>query len=133
MLVFLIPANLSGLFFLDTPTGVWITVLGAGALAVNTVFVLVNGGFSRVLALPHVLLWGPLQIILAVRLVSVPAGGTEWWLALTVFVINGISLVFDVIRHGPLVARRTRGHRLRIGTGTILSATGYRLRRNRSR
>ncbi len=96
MFVFLIPANMSGLMFLDTTTGVWITVLGAGALAVNTVLVLANRGFSRVLAIPHLLLWGPLEVFLAVRLAAVPQGSGEWWLALTVFAINGISLFFDV-------------------------------------
>lgn len=114
MFLFLIPANLSGLLFLDTVAGLWITLLGGGALAVNTILVLINRGFSRALAIPHVLLWGPLEIFLAVRLAAVPPGGDEWWLALVVFVVNGISLIFDIYD----TVRWWRGERQVIGFET---------------
>ena len=35
MLLILIPANVSGLFFLETTSGQWIALLGSGALAVK--------------------------------------------------------------------------------------------------
>ena len=96
MMVILIPANLSGFWFLDTVSGVWIALLGGGALLINTVFVLVNAGFSRVLALPHLVLWGLLEIILFYRVLTVDMNETEFRLSLIVLIINGISLVFDV-------------------------------------
>ena len=67
MLVFLIPANLAGLFMLDTQSGRWIALLGAGGLLVNLVPVFVNGGFSRVLAIPHLVFWLPLELVLLAR------------------------------------------------------------------
>lgn len=97
MLAFLIPANLSGFLYLDTISGRWIAGLGGGALLINTVLVLMNGGFSRVLAIPHLILWGPLEIVLILRAVSAEMGPEELWLVVTVMVINGISLVFDII------------------------------------
>lgn len=97
MLVILIPANLSGLFFLDTVSGRWIAGLGGGALAINTVLVLMNGGFSRVLAIPHVIMWGALEILLIYRIFSESMASIEFQLTLVVVIINGVSLIFDVI------------------------------------
>lgn len=93
---FLIPVNFAGFWFLDTPTGWWVAVLGAGAIILNLIPVLINGGLSKVLALPHLVLWGPLVIILGVKLAGGGLTGAEWWLALAVFVVNGVSLFFDV-------------------------------------
>lgn len=97
MLVILIPANLSGLFFLDTVSGRWIAGLGGGALVINTVLVLMNGGFSRVLAIPHVIMWGALEILLIYRMFSESMASIEFQLTLVVVIINGVSLIFDVI------------------------------------
>ncbi len=93
--VFLVPANFAGLWFLDTTTGFWVTLLGAGAILLNGIPVLINGGASKVLAIPHVICWVPLVIILFRRLVGEGLVGGEWWLATIVLVINGISLGFD--------------------------------------
>ena len=97
MLVFLIPANLAGHFMLDTESGRWIALLGAGGLLVNLVPLLVNGGFSRVLAFAHLLFWLPLEFVLLARLLTADMGSAELRLTLVVLVINGISLCFDVI------------------------------------
>ena len=64
MLFLLIPANLAGLLMLDTASGRWIALLGTVGLLVNLVPVLVNGGFSRVLAIAHLFFWLPLELIL---------------------------------------------------------------------
>ena len=97
MFLFLIPANLSGFFMLDTVSGLWIALLGGGALAINTILVLINGGFSRVLALPHLALWLPLEIILIYRYAFAEMAEGEAWLTLMVLIINGISLAFDFL------------------------------------
>ncbi|MCP4314973.1 MAG: hypothetical protein GY789_02760 [Hyphomicrobiales bacterium] len=97
MFVFLIPANLSGFFMLDTVSGIWIATLGGGALGVNTVLVLINGGLSRVLAAPHLILWLPLELILVYRAFAADMGPGETWLVLIVLIINGVSLGFDLV------------------------------------
>lgn len=96
MWLFLIPANLSGFFFLETSSGRWIALLGGGALIINGLLVLLNGGFSRVLAIPHLLLWGLLEIVLLYRIMVDALAPTELRLILIVLAINGISLVFDL-------------------------------------
>ncbi len=97
MVLILIPANLSGFALLDTNSGKWIAVLGGGALGVNTILVLLNGGFSRVLAVPHLVFWVPLEIVLLYRHFTAEMGATEAWVTFCVLIINAISLVFDVV------------------------------------
>ncbi|MEX3011871.1 hypothetical protein [Hoeflea sp. TYP-13] len=97
MFVFLIPANLSGFFMLDTVSGKWIAVLGGGALVINTVLVLLNAGFSRVLAIPHLIFWLPLELVLIGRYFAADMGEGETRLTLVVLIINGISLGFDFV------------------------------------
>jgi len=97
MLGFLIPANLSGLFLLDYVSGFWVALLGATAIAINAVIVFANGGFSKVLAIPHLVFWVPLQVILLYRYFTVPdMSNFEQNYILVVLIINGVSLVFDI-------------------------------------
>ncbi len=97
MFLFLIPVNMSGLFLLDVVAGFWVAILGASALAINTCILFLNRGFSKVLAIPHLILWGPLQVILTIRYFTVPSlSEFEQSYILVVLIVNGISLVFDV-------------------------------------
>ncbi|MEX0346910.1 MAG: hypothetical protein AB3N20_18450 [Rhizobiaceae bacterium] len=93
--VFLLPANFAGFWFLDTDVGFWVSVLGAGAIIVNMIPVLVNGGVSKVLAIPHLIFWIPLEIILLRLVMTGDLATSEWRLAIAVLIINGISLGFD--------------------------------------
>ncbi len=93
--VFLLPANFAGFWFLDTDVGLWVSVLGAGAIFVNLIPVLINGGVSKVLAIPHLIFWIPLEIILLRFVVAGDLSTSEWRLAVAVLIVNGISLGFD--------------------------------------
>ncbi|WP_421856106.1 hypothetical protein [Oricola sp.] len=93
--LFLVPANFSGYWFMDTASGWWIAVLGATGIIVNLPIVWLNGGLSKVLCIPHILFWTPLVVILGYRLLAVPMNATEFTLALAVFAVNGMSLAFD--------------------------------------
>ncbi len=64
---FLVPANFSGLLFLEYESGIWVAILGAGAIVINVGILFLNGGFSKVLAISHLVLWIPLQFILLYR------------------------------------------------------------------
>jgi len=97
MFLFLIPVNMSGLFLLNYESGFWVAILGASALAINTCVLFLNRGFSKVLAVPHLILWGPLQVILVLRYFTAQdLSPFEQNYILVVLVVNGISLVFDV-------------------------------------
>lgn len=93
--MFLLPANFAGFWFLDTDVGYWVSLLGAGAVFVNLIPVLINGGVSKVLAIPHLIFWIPLEIILFWLVMAGDLSTAEWRLAVAVLVINGISLGFD--------------------------------------
>ena len=112
ILVLLIPANLSGLFLTELPAGWWVAVLGSGALMVNAVIAIANGGMSKALAIPHLLFWLPLELILLHRWLTVadltPFESTYILIILT---INGISLVFDLYD----TAQWVRGNRAIVG------------------
>ena len=93
--LFLVPANFSGFLFLDATSGIAIAALGAGAILINLVLVWLNGGLSKVLCIPHLILWVPLVLLLGYRLAYVPMDSAEFYLAAIVCAINVISLVFD--------------------------------------
>jgi hypothetical protein len=93
--LFLIPVNFAGFWFLDTVSGRWIAVLGAGGILLNLPLVWLNSGLSKVLCIPHILFWTPLVAILGYRLLTASMETTEFRLALVVFAVNGVSLVFD--------------------------------------
>ncbi len=84
----LVPANLASVFFLSAPNGIWIALLAVGGMAPNAVFMVVERGFSRIMAISHLILWTPLLVLLWPQL------GAPY--ATLLFAINAISLVFDV-------------------------------------
>jgi len=64
-------------------------------------------GFTRLLGLPHLLIWGPLAVWLAVRLVRSDLRAVPQWAAGIFLASICISLVFDAVD----VARYAAGER----------------------
>jgi len=58
-------------------------------------------GMNKILSIPHLIAWAPLEIYLLMLLTDsgfrAEAGDVELGLAVLLLTINGISLVFDVI------------------------------------
>lgn len=97
-LIVLASTNMASLAYLDSPVGVWTAVAFTAVAAANMPLMLLQGGMTRLLALPH-FLWFPLVGWLLVRLFGsdpLPAGSDERAYALLVVIVNGISLAFDV-------------------------------------
>lgn len=93
----LVPANFSGIFLLQYDTGFWVAVLGIGGIMPNLIFLYLNGGMSKVLAVPHLIFWIPLHIVLSVLWVKNPEmSDFEKNYLVIIFIINSISLVFDL-------------------------------------
>lgn len=64
---------------------------------INTIIVFINGGMSKALAIPHVVFWLPLELILLVRWMTIPdLSDFENTYILLILIINGISLLFDL-------------------------------------
>nr|WP_309502299.1 hypothetical protein [uncultured Roseovarius sp.] len=106
----LVPANAAAIFFVTAPFGGWVAALAIGGMLPNLWIMLRERGFPDTMALPHVLVWTPLVVLLACLLagtVELSAGYTRYlWLLL---VVDLISLLFDFndVRHW---LRRRREH-----------------------
>lgn len=97
----LVPANAASLLLLGSPSGYWTACAGLFVIATNIPIMLLAGGMSKLMALPHLLAWGPLQLALLVRLAgsatSIPLSAAECAFATVIVIINGVSLAFDLV------------------------------------
>ena len=96
--VFLVPINMASLLVLDAPYGVWIAVLSWAALLINIPVVLAERGFGRLLAMSHLVFWGP-QVLLIVWVLTSHAAAITFPATIILpllLVANLISLAFDV-------------------------------------
>ncbi|MES0861226.1 hypothetical protein ABLN87_02575 [Ruegeria sp. SCPT10] len=64
MSVVLVPANLVPLAFLDQPYGTLIAGLAILGMALNLPIMMAERGMSRAMALPHLLFWTPMVLII---------------------------------------------------------------------
>lgn len=96
MVAILMPVNMAGLFFLDAPGAVWVTVLSLIGMILNLPIILVQRGMSKMMSLPHIPPWTLLVILLVVQR---PAGGPDSYQSfLTILlVVDCISLAFDYV------------------------------------
>jgi hypothetical protein len=93
--VLLVPANSASLLFLGEQNGVLIAVLAIGAMFLNGVIMLVERGFSKAMALPHVVIWTPLAGLLAVMLSRGSEAGAFATYLKILLIVDLISLGFD--------------------------------------
>ncbi|WP_170549060.1 hypothetical protein [Ruegeria conchae] len=95
--VILVPVNLMPLFFLDQPQGVLIAALAITGMALNLPIMIAARGMSEAMALPHILCWVPLVIVVVGLLSAAETLNPTYirflWLLL---IVDVISLVFDV-------------------------------------
>lgn len=62
----LVPVNVAALALLGAPNGLWIAVLAVGGMLPNLGIMIRERGFSKAMALPHVLIWTPLVVLLLI-------------------------------------------------------------------
>jgi len=93
MFLILIPVNVASLFFLRKPTAIWIAILANLGLVLNTPVLVYERGFTKALAIPHLVPW---TILVLWILFARPAATAFYDSYLTVLlVVNFISLLFD--------------------------------------
>ena len=103
--VILFPANLASFYFLDEPFGVIVALLCTAGWLPNIFILLYERGFSNLMALPHILPWAALIVLVCTMTPSLTSSfGIYLWL---VTIINAISLAFDI----PDAFRWMRGAR----------------------
>ena len=95
VVVWLMPVNVATLFFTDWTYGPLVAGLANFGMILNIPIIFYDRGISKLMALPHLLLWTPLVVICAVALTgNTDLGGARpfiWVLMVT----NIISLIFD--------------------------------------
>lgn len=89
----LVPVNLLSLAYVTQPFGWLVALLAVGGMIPNLPIMIVQRGFSRLMSLPHLLIWGLLMPLLIWLIPQVDGGYKTYLLALAV--INAVSLVFD--------------------------------------
>ena len=92
----LVPANLAPVLFLGQPYGIWVAVLSIGGMMPNLAIMMAERGLSKRMALPHVVVWTPLVVVLGWVLFGpvAPVGGFAVMLTV-LLVVDLISLGFD--------------------------------------
>lgn len=97
----LVPANAVPFAFLETWTGRVAAVAALAVVATNLPIMWIERGMSRLMSVPHLVIWGPLQAALmlrwAERVGPLPLGPAERGLLLLLLVVNGVSLAFDAL------------------------------------
>ena len=88
------PLNIATLGFLGQRNGVLIAVLALGGMTPNLFIMIRERGLSALMALPHLLIWTPLVVVLVITLFSGFGGGYALFLVL-LLVTDVVSLVFD--------------------------------------
>ena len=93
----LVPVNAVAFLFLGTPGGFWTAVAAVLVMASNYPIMLACRGMSRLMSVPHLLIWGPLQVFLIYHVTVAETSVPETMFVLLVLVVNGVSLVFDAL------------------------------------
>lgn len=94
--VILVPVNAASLLFWGAPHGVWLAAMAVGAMLCNAVLMLVERGFSKAMALPHVVIWTPMLGLVLWLLGQEIAPGYRRYL-LVLLAVDTVSLVLDYI------------------------------------
>lgn len=89
----LVPINMASLFFLGEPMGIWIAVLANIGMMMNIPVMFHDRGFSKMMALPHIVPW---TILVGILLFARPEAGGAYGFYLWILLgANTFSLVFD--------------------------------------
>lgn len=93
--VILVPVNLAALAFVTAPMGTWIAFLAVAGIAPNVLVMAMERSFSRTMALPHVVIWAPLVILIVMALTRADVVGGYRTFLLLLLAVDVVSLVFD--------------------------------------
>lgn len=90
----LVPVNVATLFFLGERNGVVICLLAILGMAFNLPIMVKARGMTDLMALPHLILWTPLVLLVGVTLFADIGSGYRLFL-IVLLLTDVVSLVFD--------------------------------------
>ena len=91
----LVPVNVATLFFIGERNGVAICLLAILGMAFNMPIMIKARGMTDLMALPHLILWTPLVLLVGLTLFADISTGYRLFL-IVLLVTDVISLAFDV-------------------------------------
>ena len=97
IVVILVPINVASLVFWAEPYGILIAVLAIGGMLPNLFIMAKERGVSRMMSIPHVVVWTPLVILLAWVLATQELSSSATMVFAALLIIDVISLAFDFI------------------------------------
>ena len=89
--VILVPVNMAPLLFPGAPYVLWVGLLSIGGMMPNLPIMLMEAGLSKRMALPHLVIWLPLVVLLGWILAS--AEGLEPSYRLMLILLLGVDLI----------------------------------------
>lgn len=92
----LVPVNAASLLLITQPAGPWLALMAVGAMLCNGMLMLVERGFSKVMALPHVLIWTPMLGLILWLLSQDIADSYRSYLVI-LLTVDVVSLILDFI------------------------------------
>ncbi|PCH66894.1 MAG: hypothetical protein COC12_12305 [Rhodobacteraceae bacterium] len=92
----LVPANMAPILFYQEPYAFWVAVLSVGGMMPNLPIMLFDRGLSKRMALPHLVIWTPL-VVLLIWLLSGLVGANDGYMTMlaVLLVVDLVSLAFD--------------------------------------
>lgn len=97
----LVPANAASFALLHYWSGQAAAWAAVFVVLTNVPIMYIAGGMSRLMSIPHLIAWFPLQMLLVMRLMGevgpVSLSQGESIFIIVLLIINGISLVFDTL------------------------------------
>jgi len=89
----LVPVNTATIVLITEPGSYLIPILAIGGMLPNVVLMFMERGFSKAMAISHVVLWIPLLVLLAI---DIRANSIFSDYLIVLFVIDFISICFDL-------------------------------------
>lgn len=91
----LVPVNAVAFLLIGTVTGNATALAALFVVLTNVPIMWIEKGMSRLMSLPHLIAWIPLEIFLVAYLLRGAPNAVETAYAIIVLIINGISLILD--------------------------------------
>lgn len=96
IVVILVPVNIAALLFWTAPYGAWIAVLAIGGMLPNLWIMMKERGLSKLMALPHLVIWTPLVVLIVWVVGTQELTTPHFWFLCVLLIVDIISLGFDV-------------------------------------
>ncbi len=89
----LVPVNMATVILITEPCCYLIPILAIGGMAPNAVLMFIERGFSKAMALSHILLWIPLLVLLAYEIKTNSIFANY---LMVLFAVDFVSICFDL-------------------------------------